>query len=418
LRGPAIIGLCAGLLVGLSGCFESDEERATAAYEAHDFATAASLAEGLAKDGEAYGYQLLALMAAQGLGRPIDFAEAYDMAAKAQALDPAYAGAREDVEARVNATAAAAQAAFEREDFERARALAEPLAVLGHAGAIALRRQLITGHFVALPESEMSWRDFWHSCSGNTRHESDANSEAAFGADCRGRKVVWDGTVVGVVKDGIKVKMSPGRPGARHDLMLVPAVRTEEPVETRAPVIAKPGRKVRFSAVIDSRGTPARADKLIDAVLIGDAPLSDRELARGDVKKLRAAMAACQKLAEAKFRASYMPEWAIEIEKKVRAGGSPGSRAFSLFVGVVSEADAFKPTEDGGWHGLWDGTVTIQSVVARTAQVTKFKADCTVAATFKRGLPLEEHAALEFVSISEPKVDSAPGRLQTPGQGD
>ena len=399
------------LIVGaLSGCFESDEERALAAYEAHEFASAAALSERLAATGNPRGYHLLSLMAAQGLGREVDFAAALVLADQAAALDSTYAATRDAVTALIAAMAAGAQAAFEAEDFERAFALAKPLDAFGHAGARSLRRRLITGHYVALPGSALAWLTFWHTCSGNTRYESDTQSDATFAAKCLGRAVVWDGTVVRVFDDKVNVKMKPGRPGARYDLRLELLAPDEADV--------RPGAKMRFSGVIDARGTPSRADKLVAARLIEAAPLTDKDLARDTVIRQRAAMAACQKLAEARFRAGYMPDWAIEIEAKVRAGGSPGSRAFSLFVGVVSEADAFTPTADGGWHGVFDGTVTIQSVVARAAQVTKFTADCTVDASFERGKPLEEHAALEFVTIDEPVLTSAPARLLTPRRGE
>ena len=117
-------------------------------------------------------------------------------------------------------------------------------------------------------------------------------------------------------------------------------------------------------------------------------------------------MAACQKLAEAGFRAGYMPDWAIEA--KARAGGSPSSRAVSLCVGVVSDAEVFTATADGGWHGVFDGSVTIQSVVAGAAQVTEFTADCTVEASFALGKPPEEHAALAFVTINAPVLTQRP----------
>lgn len=402
--------LVAGLL---GGCFESDEERASEAYEAHDFAAATTLSESLAAAGNPRGYQLLALMAAQGLGRAVDFAAALKAADQAATLDNAYGATREEVTTLMLATATGAEAAFERADYERALALAEPLHAFGHAGATALRRRLITGHFVALPGSALSWLAFWNTCSGNTRYETDAGSDEAFAGGCLGRAVVWDGTVVRIVQDKVNIKMTPGRPGARHDLRLELAA-----AEKVDPALAKPGTKVRFAGVIDERGTPSRADNLIAARLIETAPLTDEDLARDDVNRLSAAMAACQKLAERLFRAGYMPEWAIETEAKVRAGGSPSSRAFSLFVGIVSESDAFSRTANGGWHGLFDGTVTIQSVVARTAQVTKFTADCTIEPTFERGAPPEEHGVLAFVTIAEPVVDSAPARLQTPRRGD
>lgn len=262
------------LLTGLSGCFESDEERALAAYEAYEFASAAALSERLAADGNPRGYHLLSLLTAQGLGREVDYAAALVLADQAAALDRAYAATRDTVAALIVAMAAAAQAAFEAEDYERAFALTAPLDAFGHAGAENLRRRLITGHYVALPGSALAWLTFWHTCSGNTRYESDRQADATFAADCLGRSVVWDGTVVRVFNDKVNVKMTPGRPGAGYDLRLELVAPDEADV--------RPGAKMRFSGVIDARGTPSRADKLVAARLIEAAPLTDKDLVRDE----------------------------------------------------------------------------------------------------------------------------------------
>ena len=248
------------LLTGLSGCFESDEERALAAYEAYEFASAAALSERLAADGNPRGYHLLSLLTAQGLGREVDYAAALVLADQAAAL--------------IVAMAAAAQAAFEAEDYERAFALTAPLDAFGHACAENLRRRLISGHYVALPGSALAWLTFWHTCSGNTRYESDRQADATFAADCLGRSVVWDGTVVRVFNDKVNVKMTPGRPGAGYDLRLELVAPDEADV--------RPGAKMRFSGVIDARGTPSRADKLVAARLIEAAPLTDKDLVRDE----------------------------------------------------------------------------------------------------------------------------------------
>jgi hypothetical protein len=399
------------LTVALAGCFESDEERAAEAYESYDFETAHRFAEKSAGNGNPRGYRLLALMAAQGLGRSVDYAEALRLADEAARLGPDYANTRDMVSQQIEDTAAAAQAAFDVEDFERAYALTGPLAAHEHAPSVALRKRLITGNYVILPGSDMSWRTFWNTCSGNTRFDTNERSNQAFLEQCGDRSAVWDGTVVRTRNGEAFVRMTPGRPGARHDLTL--RLAGEAPSE-----LMVPGAKVRFSGVIAERGTPARPDILIEARLIEPAPLTDDENRRAEVDKVRAVMRACQELAEALFRENHMPDWAIEVEAKVRAGGSPRSRAFSLFVGVVSEADVFERTDDDGWRGIWSGTVTIQSVVARTAQVTNFTADCQMDSRFKRGALPEQHGTLTFVAITEPKVDSAPGRLQTPRRGD
>lgn len=404
------VGVCV-LAALLSGCFESDEERAAQAYADYDFETAQTLARKIADQDNPRGFQLLALMAAQGLGRPIDYAEAYALADEAAARDENYRDTRDTVTEHLEATAAAAQAAFDTEQYECAYRLTEALAAYGHDAGSALRAALVVGHYIALPGSEISWRAFWNTCSGNTRFDTNERSQEVFVEQCGERKAVWDGTVVRTRNGEAFVKMSPGRPGTRHDLTL--RLAGEPPAE-----LVVPGSKVRFGGTIFERGTPARPDILVEARLIEPAPMTDDESRRAEIDKIRAVMRACQEMAEARFRESYMPDWALETEARVRAGGSPQSRAFSLFVGVVSEADAFQQTESGGWRGLWDGTVTIQSAVARTAQVTQFTADCELDAQFKRGAAPEEHGRLEFVAISEPKVDSAPGRLQTPRRGD
>ena len=56
------------------------------------------------------------------------------------------------------------------------------LDAFGHAGAENLRRRLITGHYAALPGSALAWLTFWHTCSGNTRYESDRQADATFAA--------------------------------------------------------------------------------------------------------------------------------------------------------------------------------------------------------------------------------------------
>jgi len=404
-------GLVCGLALLLAGCFESDEERASQAYTEYDFVTALALAKKIADEDNPRGYELLALMAAQGLGQPIEFADAFELADKAAALDPTYQNTRDTIAGLITAKAEAAAVAFEAEDYERAYALTEPLAAYGHEKGVTLKKTLIIGHYVALPGSDLSWLSFWNICSGNTRFTTNEQSNQAFAEQCSNRQAVWDGTVVRTINGEAYVKMNPGRPGARHDLTLR--------LSGAAPAaLMVPGSKVRFGGVIAERGTPARPDILVEARLIGPAPMNDDESRRAEVDKIRAVMRACQELAEARFRENHMPDWAIEVEAKVRAGGSPRSRAFSLFVGVVSEANVFQRTDDGGWHGVWSGTVTIQSVVARTAQVTSFSADCRMDPQFKRGAPPEDHGSLAFVSITEPKVSSAPGRLQTPRRGD
>ncbi|MDP6953422.1 MAG: hypothetical protein QGF53_11765 [Alphaproteobacteria bacterium] len=69
------------LLVALGACFESDEERAVRAYTERDHETAQELARELAAADNPRGFDLLALMAAQGMGQPVYFEQALANAA-------------------------------------------------------------------------------------------------------------------------------------------------------------------------------------------------------------------------------------------------------------------------------------------------------------------------------------------------
>ena len=143
----AALALCAVLLVG---CFESDEERAVAAYRDDEYAIARTLAHKLADADNPRGFELLALMTAQGLGGEMDFAAAFALAERAIALDASYEPSRATIESFIDATATSAEAAFAAGHYDRARALAEPLEAFGHAGGGALVNRLITGGYVAL----------------------------------------------------------------------------------------------------------------------------------------------------------------------------------------------------------------------------------------------------------------------------
>ncbi|HEX9647598.1 MAG TPA: hypothetical protein VGB88_08875 [Alphaproteobacteria bacterium] len=391
--------------LALAACSESDEDKATAAYERGDFQAAGALAGALAAAGNPRGLELLALMAAQGLGRAIDYGEAFALIDRAIALNPSYADTRAAIEARRTAATAASAKAFDTGDYERAYDIARPLAAFGDDDSARLVDALVTGHYIRLPGSDMSWRRFWEQCSGNTRFETEAEAEAGFDSGCAGLHAVWDGLVVRALPGELHVKMTPGRPAAHHDITLM----LDPPPD---PELASPGRKVRFAGVVAARGTPSRPDVLAQGAIIGPAPLTAEEASHEQTVVLQAVMNACQTLVEERFRAELMPQWAIEVEAQVRAGGSPRSRAFSLFVGITSGPDAFARQADGTWHGRFDGTVTIQSVVARTAQVTEYTADCTIDGAYRRGDRPGEHGVLSFVRVAEPLVESAPARLR------
>ena len=101
------------LLVALGGCFESDEERASRAYTERDYETAQELSRELADAGNPRGFDLLALMAAQGMGQPVDFQQAFANAERAIALDPGYASTRDAILARIEHNMASAQRNFD-----------------------------------------------------------------------------------------------------------------------------------------------------------------------------------------------------------------------------------------------------------------------------------------------------------------
>ena len=210
----AALALCAVLL---AGCFESDEERAVAAYRDHEYAIARTLARNLADADNPRGFELLALMTAQGLGGEMDFAAAFALADRAIALDASYDPSRTTIESFIDATATSAEAAFTAGQYDRARALAEPLEAFGHASGGALVNRLITGGYVALDGSAMSWRAFWNECSGNTRREADAGDAETSAARCGDKPAVWDGVVVSRKNDTLLVKMDPGRRRARRE---------------------------------------------------------------------------------------------------------------------------------------------------------------------------------------------------------
>jgi hypothetical protein len=393
------------LALALGACSESDADKAAAAYDRGDFETALSLAGALAEADDPRGLELLALMAAQGLGRAVDYREAFELIDRAIRIDESYAATRAAIEARIGANTAALAKAFESGDYQRAYDLAVPLAAYGAADSAALLDTLITGNYVRLAGSELSWRQFWEACSGNIRYETDAVATSQFETRCAGRRAVWDGVVIRASSSDIEIKMTPGRPAAHTDVTLALA-------EAPDPALARPGHKVRFSGRIAGRGTPSRPDMLAEAVVVGPAPLTAEEVERQETIQVQAVMNACQTLVEARFRAEFMPQWAADVEAQVRSWGSPRSRAFSLFVGITSEKDAFARGADGAWHGTFDGTVTIQSVVARTAQVTEFTAACTIDEAYRRGDVPAEHGTLAFLHVAEPLVESAPARLR------
>lgn len=410
LRPPRARRAAAALacLAALGGCFESAEERAVRAYDSHDFEAARALASELAAAGNPRGHELLALMAAQGLGQPVDYAAAFAAVERAAAADAGFESAAAAIRGRLAADRAAAEDAFAAGRYEIALRLADPLAAFGDEAGAALQRRLITGHHVALPGSDMSWRAFWQNCAGNVRFEDENAGRKAFDDNCRGRAAVWDGTVMRRQGGMALVKMRPGRPGARADIYL-------ELEGEPDPDLVRPGVKARFAGVIAERGTPAHPDRLAGARFVGPAPLTREEAGRAEARMRQSVASACQKLAEEAYRAGHMPEWALETERLTVARGSPGSRAFSLQVGVTSPIDRFARTPEGGWRGAFDGTVSIQSTVARTSQIVGFSAECELAPGYRAGSPPADRGALRFLAMSVPLIDSAPARMTPRG---
>lgn len=379
-------------LAALGGCFESDEERAARAYMERDYATAQRLAHALAEADNAHGADLLALMAAQGMGQQVDYAQALAHADRARALDAAYASTRALVLERMTANMATAEASFARGDYARALSLAEPLAAFGHASGAQLLNTLITGHYVALPGSEMSWRDFWSQCSGSERGEDNQAADAAFAASCAGRRVVWDGHVIRSDGATIAIKMRPGRRASRNDLIL----RLAAPGDAATVVNAT---KIRFAGIIEARGNANRPDVLGEARVVGAAPLSAAEEAQQRRAAKHQVIRACQTLAKDRYGAEHLPQWAIDVKEEIRARRIWHRAAFGLMLRIDSTPDAFVPRPDGGWHAVFDGHVTLHSSIAGITEVYAYTAECTIGACQAAA----DCGSLSFLSVSGPK---------------
>jgi hypothetical protein len=61
---------------------------------------------------------------------------------------------------------------------------------------------------------------------------------------------------------------------------------------------------------------------------------------------------------------------------------------------------------------VFEGKVTIQSAVARTARVTDFTAYRVISPGYRQGEPVDRHCRLIFVSSSKSSVGSTPARLR------
>lgn len=395
-RGARALGLAA-CLVGLGGCFDSDEERALAAYDSRDYAAAARLARGLADAGNPRGHELRALMAAQGLGAEIDFNTAIESIDRAVALDPDYAGSRARILALVDRTARQAAEAFEEGAWERAMALAAPLEAFGHAGGAALANRLVTGGYVALPGSAMAWRTFWNDCAGNTRRDDAGAGAAAFEARCRGKPAVWDGAVSGRKGDTLMVRMKPGRPRARHDLALRFSGLPD-------PALAAVGSKVRFRGVVEKRGDPSRPDLLVDAELLGPAEPTPEERARAAALARGKVAGACRRLLNARFLGPEAPAWTRTWRDRLPAADRDRLRLYT-FIGIETPPDAYVREADGGWRARLAGHATMQAPNAQITTVTDFVAVCRIAPAPETAASAELEGTIRFEHLAEPRTE-------------
>ncbi|MBL29456.1 MAG: hypothetical protein CMM50_18145 [Rhodospirillaceae bacterium] len=374
---PRSLRLFAPLLLtlALTGCFESKEERALGAYRDRDYETAIALARELAEDGSARGYELLALASAQGIGGERDYTAAMRWIDKAVAADPGFETARTRLRAQITADAETARKAFDKGDFDRAAKLAEPLAAYGSPAGRDLLDRLYAGHFVALPGSEMSWRQFWNECSGTVRRETEGADAAAFEDSCAGRKVVWEGFLVAKRGPTAFIQMNPGRGRVRQDLALTLA---EEP----DPALAEPGAKVRFSGIVEGCGDQSRPDRLAHGRIVDRARLSRLEIAREDLNRRKKVDAICVKLVEDYFEANYGPPW-IEAMFPDRLKNGEEIR-YRATIDTDTGADVYTQQADGSWEGQIGGRAAIHAYVLEKTYVEHFTADCRVAAGFEK----------------------------------
>ncbi|MDP6953536.1 MAG: hypothetical protein QGF53_12345, partial [Alphaproteobacteria bacterium] len=357
----------------LSGCGESDEERALAAYRDARYDEAHTLALALVEAGQARGHELLALMAAQGLGRDTDFAAAHSHAEAAAQLDQSYAGLPQEVEAGIESRFAAAERTFANGDYERARALAAPLAEHGHAGGDSLYRRLYAGNYLVLDGSAMSWRSFRDRCSGMARSEG-GDDDDAFAAHCAGKDVIWQGEVTAVRRDSISLKMTPGRSRVRYDVILEMA----EPVSLE---LARRRARMRFAGTIAARGDASRPDRLSDGRLLGPGVLTAEEIAEtrsaDEARQRGAAMEACRRIARERMAREHPPPWIAELMASLSDVERRAARIY-YFFGIHTGIDAMRRSEDGGWEVRIEGYARAASPNHQISSITDFVADCHV----------------------------------------
>lgn len=390
--------LCVAACLLAGGCFESDEERALAAYDRRDYAEAWHLAQTLADAGNPRGHELRALMAAQGLGTAIDFAGAFAAIDEAVAIDPSYAASRARLDDFVERTATRAQAAFDAAAWEHAMALAAPLEAFGHEAGAALANRLVTGGYVALPGSAMAWRAFWNDCAGNTRRDGADAGASVFAERCRGKTAVWDGTVSAHRGDTLLLRMRPGRPRARHDL----ALHLRRPAD---PTLAAVGGKVRFRGTVEARGDSQRPDVLADAEVLGPAALTPTERARALTLARGKAAGACRRLLYDRFLGVDAPAWTRSWRASLPAAERDRLRLYT-FVAIDSPPAAYERDGDGGWRARLVGRATVQAPNAQIASVSEFVALCRIEPAPDAVRSADLTGTIAFERLAEPRMGS------------
>jgi hypothetical protein len=327
----------------------------------------------------------------------MDFAKAVALVDQAISLDATYQESRATIEGFVDATADSAQAAFDAGQYDRARALAEPLEAFGHAGGGALANRLITGGYVALDGSAMSWRAFWDECSGNTRREGDAAETETFGARCGDKPAVWDGVVVSQRNDILYVKMDPGRRRARYDLALAL-------VDPPAPDLTERGRKIRFSGTITAAGDAGRPDQLSAARVLGPGLMTPQEVTQDQTLEREAVVGACRRLINQAIRTTHAPDWTHALRARLPEIEQKRLR-FYTFIGIDSPLRDFSQLPDGGWRARMAGHATIQAHNDQTASTQDFLVACHVDADHRTKPRGEALGSVTFEELSEPRFN-------------
>lgn len=358
-RVRSLIALLALAALAMTGCEEDPAGQAHEAFEAGKFGAARVYAARLAEADDPRGHELMALMAAQGLGGSHDFALARHHADEARAHDPRFAYLDDLIAQAEAATASAAERAFNDGRYRRALDLATVLTTADRADADRLIDRLYGEQRIALPGSALSWQDYWHRCSGNIRNEGDPDPDQP---DCLGLAVVWDGRIAGRRGDKVLMKMEPGRLRARADLVL-------EMADDPPPDLVKRGAKVRFSGTTDGPGDRDRPDRLRRARLLGPGWQTRAERARAQETMRGRVADLCRDLATRLFKGDGAPPW-------VRAMRESAQQGLFYLVDVTSGAERYRRGEDGRWRGRMEGFATVQGLEPRETKTGKFIADC------------------------------------------